>query len=130
MRVRGLTAIVLLLAGLGRGLENFVRRDRPHELGLPPRGLACDRHATRTIRFFTICTINGTAMRMGFAENHWTALLPFFALLFAVFVNSVTDEKNHNRAFRGTPEASRVLVASSNLNASLPEVVLSDCPLA
>ena len=83
MRVRGLTAIVLLLAGLGRGLENFVRRDRPHELGLPPRGLACDRHATRTIRFFTICTINGTAMRMGFAENHWTALLPFFALLFA-----------------------------------------------
>lgn len=45
-----------------------------------------------------------------------------------VLINSIGDEKKQGRAYRGTPDTSRVTVKSSSLNGSLPEVVLSDCP--
>ncbi len=45
------------------------------------------------------------------------------------FDGSVRDELAHGRAFRGTPPSPRVLVASSNTNGAVPEVVLSDCPM-
>lgn len=46
-----------------------------------------------------------------------------------VFLSSVTDERAHGLAFRGTPDRSRVLVVSNGRVGSERRVVLSDCPL-
>lgn len=46
-----------------------------------------------------------------------------------VIAGSIADEKAHGRAWRGTPDQSRVRVVTNKVNAVAPEVVLSDCPL-
>lgn len=48
---------------------------------------------------------------------------------YLLMTGAIADEKAHGRAWRGTPDLSRVLVVSNKTNAATPEVVLSDCPL-
>lgn len=46
-----------------------------------------------------------------------------------VLTFAIADERKQGKAYRGTPWGVRIKIKSAKLNASLPSVVMTDCPM-